>query len=479
MATTSSIRCVASPKAFRIWLLLALLSGVLGALLWVNPSFLHQGPRLWSDLLFWGLLIVAVNLIPVAVEDLYLTFDTPVVLAVAFIYDPSLAAVVVLVATLDLRELRGAMPLSVALFNRVQTALAVFVASVTFHLIASGSPPWWVYLLATVTALCVDYVVNVGCIVVYQLQLGVGLRRATTKLRVGQPALFLGIYLSYGALALVFVELFRQAGAWSVLTLLVPILVARQMLIRGQELERLNQQLTSRERLMEQLLDRSVDERRDERLRIAAELHDNVLQSLIKMWMLGQMLRKEVEPDSAAAADSNELTHVAQDSMTNLRELMKEMRQSPLGRAGLIPTLDSLVRDLRLDWGIRIDLMASADLELPPETQVILYQIAREAIVNALKHAQPTNVVVTIAPNEKDILLRVKDDGVGFEGEAVDTTLHFGLGLMQERARHAGGHLSIHSKIGEGTLVEVSVPKEVQARDPGPRVLDSSNHPVA
>jgi signal transduction histidine kinase len=179
-----------------------------------------------------------------------------------------------------------------------------------------------------------------------------------------------------------------------------------------------------------------------------------------------------------AEEDSNELTQIAQDSMTSLRELMQEMRQSPLGRAGLVPTLESLVRDLRLDWGIRIDLSAPADLDLSPENQVILYQVAREAIVNALKHAQPTKVAVTISPEGRNVTLRVEDDGIGFQSDLVDSTLHFGVGLMVERARHAGGELSIHSEKGEGTLIEVSVPQGIQAQDLESRVPDSENRPV-
>jgi signal transduction histidine kinase len=469
MSATSGIKVTSQPKATRMWMLLALLSLVLVAELALDPSGIRSAVvQLWPELLFWGALVAVVNLFPVAVEDLYLTLDTPVVLAVAFLYPPGVAALLVLVATMDLREFRGSIPVRIALFNRIQTAVTVFLASLVFHGLAAIGSRWWVTLAATGCALFVDYIVNVTLIVAYQLHLGVGLTHAAHKLKVGNPIQFLGIYLSYGALAVVLAELFNRVGAWSVLALMVPIFVARQTLIRGQQLELLNGRIRSRERLMEQLLDRSVDERRDERLRIGAELHDNVLQSIIKIWMLGQMLRKEVPRGSIAATDISELTQIAEDSMTDLRVLMKEMRESPLGRAGLVPTLESLVRDLRLDWGVRIELSSDDALNLAPEVQVTLYQVAREAIVNALKHAKATKVSVSLKKVEDQVVLRVNDDGVGFRQAEVDSTLHFGLGLIRERVKRAGGTLSIESRPQAGTLVRVVVPAVVTTDTPTP-----------
>jgi signal transduction histidine kinase len=467
MSATSGVRVAPQPKTSRMWMLLALLSGVLVTQLAVDLSSIRSAlVQLWPELLFWSLLVAVVNLFPVAVEDLYLTLDTPIVLAVAFLYPPGVAALTVLVATMDLREFRGSVPVRIALFNRVQTAITVFLASLVFHALAATGSQWWITLAATGCALFVDYLVNVVLIVAYQLQLGVGLAQATLKLKVGNPVQFLGIYLSYGALAVVLAELFNRVGPWSVLALMVPIFVARQALIRGQQLEVLNVRLMSRERLMEQLLDRSVDERRDERLRIGAELHDNVLQSIIKLWMLGQMLRKEVPPGSMAATDTNELTQIAEDSMTNLRILMKEMRESPLGRAGLVPTLESLVRDLRLDWGVRIELSADDALNPAPEVQVTLYQVAREAIVNALKHAKATRISVSLTKSGAQVILRVEDDGMGFRQAEVDSTLHFGIGLMRERVNRAKGKLSITSRPQAGTLVEVLAPADISTDTP-------------
>jgi signal transduction histidine kinase len=462
MAASGSALTLKAP-AERIWVLLVLSTGLLAVTLLLNSnSLIRQLQSNWAELLFWSLLIAIVNLLPVSVGDLYLTLDTPFVLAVALLYPPEVGAFVALVATIDSREFRRAVPLVSAWFNRVQTSIAVFLAATVFAAVGGIQARWWVAILGTVAALTVDYFLNVGFIVAYQVRLGLTVETALGKLRVGNASQFLALYLSYGALALILAVLFIQVGAWSVIALLIPIFAARQALMRGQELEVVTRRLQARERLMEQMLDRMIDERRDERSRIAAELHDSLLQQLTKIWMLGQLMRKESEDQAALMADIVELVDVANDAIEDLRRLMREMHDSPLGSGGLLPSLDSLVRDLRLDWGIRIELEAPSHLAsgVGAELQVILYQIAREALINAVKHSRARCIRARIYSGNR-VEVTVEDDGKGFHPESVDSTAHFGLGLMRERARRAGGTLEIESS-PKGTCVHASIPARGQ-----------------
>lgn len=455
------------------WILLLALSVALGAAVLSNASGLVQTVReSWPELLFWSALVGLVNLIPVRVGSLLLTLDTPVVLATAFLYDPAVATLVALVATLDRREFIRSVPVSIALFNRLQTAAAVLLAGWTFHLAGGLGASIVLMVTAALAALAVDYLVNVMFIVTYQVLQGVGLKRAIGNLQIGDRVKFLALYLGYGALAVVLALLFRQVGSWATVALLVPILVARQSLMRAQELEALTSRLQNRERLMEQLLDRMVDERKDERLRIASDLHDNVLQSMIRIWLLSQVLKKTGDHQRADPRDVDELFMLADDSIHSLRSLMREMRESPLGRGGLLPTLEGLVRDLRLDWGARIEFHAPPRLELPPTDQVVLYQVAREALMNAIKHAHASTIRVTLEQGPS-AAVEVEDDGIGFDPRSVDESTHFGLGLMRERVRHAGGRLQIRSTPGRGTLIRthLSQPEGAPAASP---MLESS-----
>lgn len=294
-----------------------------------------------AEFYFWVVLVAAVNLLPIRVQEFYLTLDAPVLLAVALLYDPVFAAVTGLVATVDGRELRLKMRLSYAFFNRLQTGIAAFFASIAFHGIAQNVEEMPEALLATFAALIVDYLLNVGFVLGGYIERGGSLRRAAENLRIGHRASFVLTYAGYGLLALVLALLYREVGGWSVISFLVPIVVARQMLVRTQRLESLAEDLRAREKLLENLFERSIDERRDERARIAAELHDGVLQSLTRIWMTARDLTKWPASDSFPKREIDELASVADGTIDDLRRLMKEIRESPLARKGLIPTLDS------------------------------------------------------------------------------------------------------------------------------------------
>jgi signal transduction histidine kinase len=91
---------------------------------------------------------------------------------------------------------------------------------------------------------------------------------------------------------------------------------------------------------------------------------------------------------------------------------------------------------------------------LPPATHVVIYRIAQEALNNATKHAAARTIKVVLRCSPRRLVLRVRDDGRGFEANAV-TSDHFGIAIMQERARPIGARCSIHSRPGEGTQVTV------------------------
>jgi two-component system sensor histidine kinase DegS len=217
------------------------------------------------------------------------------------------------------------------------------------------------------------------------------------------------------------------------------------------------EELRSRERLLERLVDRAVDERHDERLRIAADLHDDALQSVTRLWFLAKILERQGlgEPSSL-----EELSKGAESSIESLRNVIHDLKESPLGRGGLVPTLKLLARDLQLDWRTRVILEAPGELDLDPERQVLAYQVIREAILNALKHARASEVRARIAQSEEGVHLIVEDDGIGFDLQRIDQESHFGLGLMQQRIQRAGGVVRIETKQHRGTRLSAIIPLE-------------------
>jgi signal transduction histidine kinase len=415
----------------------------------------------WPELLFWTALVFVVNLFPIAVGDTRLSLDDPTLLAVSFLYSPEAAALVPFLGSIDKRELTREVGFSRAVFNRTQIALSVYLAGQVFHATAGGLEPWTVAVMGTAVALAVDYAANLTFVALFVVaRRGEPFGSAARSLRVGDAREFFLTYVGYGALALVLARLFSDVGPWSVVAFLIPTAVAHQMLAKSQRLQELAGRLQNRERLLEGLVDRGVDDRRDERLRIAGDLHDDVLQSLTHIWFLAKVLQRKIVQESGPSKDIQELVESSEASIESLRTVIHDLKESPLGRGGLIPTLRLLVRDLQLDWKMPIRLVSPNTVGLSPEGQVIAYQVAREAILNAIKHANASRIQVTIAQLSRSVEVTVEDDGVGFATEEIDSGLHFGLGLMGERVKHVRGTLTIQTNADTGTRLTAALPLE-------------------
>jgi signal transduction histidine kinase len=414
---------------------------------------------LWDDLLFWSLVVVVVNLFPVVIGDLTLTLDMPVLLAAALLYPPEIAALLALVSALDIRELSRRVSVSRAIFNRVQIALSVFLSSSVFHTLAPSLEPWPEAILATAAAIAVFHTLNMGLVVAYTARrTGYAMWNVLKRMIVGHVLEFLSTYLGYGVLALVLGRLYEDVGSWSVVVFVLPLIVARQMFVRERKLQALTHRLLDRERLLERSFDRIIDERRDERLRIASGLHDDVLQSLIRMSQLGYFLSREIGSSTQPRKDATELVHLSQASVEALRGVVSDLRTSPVGRGGLVSTLRNLAEDLQLDWGVRVVLESPDEVHVSGEMQVAVYQVAREGLVNALKHARASEIRVRLSEGAHELVLIVQDNGQGFDVEAVDRSQHFGIGLAEERVKLAGGRLVIGSKRDHGTNFTATFP---------------------
>ena len=416
----------------------------------------------WKPLLFWGLLVAVLSFFPIAVEDARLTLDDPILLAIALVYPPEVAALLAFLASCDVREIRGQVVISRALFNRVQIGLSVYLAGVTFRFVTGGNlDPWPIAAIGTGAAVAAEYLANVLMVSLHvRTRWRLDIRAAVRRLKVGSAGQFLLTHLGYGSLALVVSHLFLDVGAWSVAAFLVPILVARQMLIRGQAINALAEKLRTRERLLERLSDRIVDERRDERLRVAGDLHDEVLQDLTRIWLSARLLEKEQAASASGSMsdDLKELVRASEISIESLRKLMRGLKESSTGWGGLIPTVQGLVRDLRLEWKANIHLALPETLEIEPTAQFVAYQVVREALINSLKHSGASLIEVSLEVGEGAIEVQVQDNGAGFALETVDFSIHFGLALLEERVHNLGGHASIESSPNKGTTVKAVFP---------------------
>ena len=443
------------------WLLTSALVVVVLALLVAGRDIISQHVRQegW-ELLAWAAIVVAVDLFPIALGRIRLTLDLPVLLATALLYPPEVVAALGFLAALDVREIRREIGAVSALFNRAQIAISLYVAALVFDALAGDLAVSPKAIGATLAALLVDFVANVTFVALFVLLREHGdIAAAKREFRVANPTLLLITHLGYGILAFTLAVLAQQTGVWSVGLFLVPIVAARQLLIRNEELKATSDQLKQRERLLEELFRGTLDERRDERMRIARELHDDVLQVLTRIQQIADTLQGRVDRP-LSRADATDLKRAAYVGMKALRSVMQDLRQSPLGPGGLVPTLKSLVRDMQVRSTATIHMRMPDSVEADEEVLLAAYQVAREGLTNALKHSQAAVVTLSITQEDRSVRLEVRDDGVGFAPRQIPPTDHFGIQLMRERAALAGGRMTIASRPGTGTRLTAIFPLE-------------------
>jgi signal transduction histidine kinase len=222
----------------------------------------------------------------------------------------------------------------------------------------------------------------------------------------------------------------------------------------------LARRLRARQREREALLRRAIDASDLERRRIAADLHDSTVQRLAGVSLsLAASANALSETDEARGA----LTRAAAETRETIRELrtlLVDIYPPTLQRSGLGAAMDDLVAPLRAA-GIAVSVSMSAELELPGDTEALLYRVAQEALRNARTHGEATTVDVTVEGADRSAVLRVVDNGRGFSPDQADQgreSDHFGLRLMRDLADHAGGTLGVLSSPGHGTLVRLEVP---------------------
>lgn len=202
------------------------------------------------------------------------------------------------------------------------------------------------------------------------------------------------------------------------------------------------------------LLARVVDAQEDERRRIAVDVHDDPLQAVTALGLRLELLKPHVDPEGAELL--GKLGATVERAQTSLRTLLFELRPPSLDREGLA----AAIRD---DLRSNADAFASevvddmSDGDPPPQQRIVLYRIAREALVNVAKHAKASKVRVHLRDVEGGILLRVEDDGTGLAAGG-DAALRFGVSTMRERAELAGGWLRLSARPEGGTMVECWIP---------------------
>lgn len=273
----------------------------------------------------------------------------------------------------------------------------------------------------------------------------------------GQPLLF-EAYFRYDLVSQRSDELWRGfSGVMlstlaAVLVLLAPLLWLFYRRARSAQLQR--------EQLMRRALDASTEERR----RIAATLHDGVVQQLAGAAFLvgSEVERANTQGEQARAERLAEAAGSVRDGVAGMRSLLVDIYPPSLTVGGLAAALADLVRTQSGSAArIHLEVDPAAEAALDAEQQQAVFRVAQECLRNAVRHSGAGNIWIELSQQPKDVRLEVADDGRGLEPERVEQAAaggHLGLRLITDVAVAAGARLSVASG-STGTRFRLEVPR--------------------
>jgi two-component system, NarL family, sensor histidine kinase UhpB len=190
-----------------------------------------------------------------------------------------------------------------------------------------------------------------------------------------------------------------------------------------------------------------------ERVGIARDLHDEVGQLLT-----GVLLQLDAIASATPAAreDVDEAKSAVRRALDEVRRISRELRPEMLEHLGLVSALTELARSFARHSGVRVERQFDSVLSaLSPETELAVYRIAQESLTNVARHANATRVEIVLEAGHDSVVLRVTDDGRGFDGPPNEEG---GLRSMRERALLVGGALAIKPAADGGAEIRLEVP---------------------
>jgi signal transduction histidine kinase len=212
---------------------------------------------------------------------------------------------------------------------------------------------------------------------------------------------------------------------------------------------------------IQSLAHRIVEIRQDERQTFASVVHDDIIQSVVgARYLLESYLRRN--PD-ASAETLDEAVGVLQQTVNDARRIVWELRPPVLDELGLEASLAALGQHLGgTEGSVLVHTVVCDIASLNRETATAVYKVAREAMLNASRHADACHIWITLdevdSSEARSARLTVRDDGAGFNLTTMRKEAHFGCAMMEEQATVIGARLAIESSPGSGTTVTLDVP---------------------
>src|SRR5450756_834873 len=242
------------------------------------------------------------------------------------------------------------------------------------------------------------------------------------------------------------------------------LLTVSNLVSLGVAKERIGENMREGEIVHRRLIHQCIAAQESERRRLAGEIHDGVVQSLVGISYRLQALEKSL-PSTVDDSFREKLKYL-EDQLTcnigDVRSLLAGLRPPTLDGASLFGSLDAYLKNFGIKNDMQVSLLAPDELPaVSRDAQINIFRIFQETLNNVEKHAKASEVTVEVDIGLKDFFLTVRDNGKGFRvQEKRGLARHLGIASMRERTELLGGKFGIKSKSGQGTSVTLTIPLE-------------------
>lgn len=228
--------------------------------------------------------------------------------------------------------------------------------------------------------------------------------------------------------------------------------------------QQLMKDISERERTKQELdlINKQIEERvaegiEEERQHLARDLHDAVTQTMFSASVIAESLltlwdkKPEQIPDGL-----RQLQQLTRGAIADMRMLLLELRPKAIEQTRLPQLLKQLCDSYVGRNGIMPELVVDESIILPVTVRHAFYRIAQESLNNIAKHAKATKITITLEKNVSTIMLKIHDNGIGFDVNHIADGAHFGIKIMQERAQGLNAVFHLKSKPNQGASIYVA-----------------------
>jgi signal transduction histidine kinase len=208
-------------------------------------------------------------------------------------------------------------------------------------------------------------------------------------------------------------------------------------------------------RLQRERISAEIQSLENDRKRIATDLHDSLgpILSGVKL-----NISSITVPNADDAMILQKATGYIDDIIQNMRKISYDLLPNTLDRRGLLEALQDFASMITANQSLHIDIFTVKKGEIQKEKEIHIFRILQEIIHNTLKHAKATLLNIGFSWDEKELLIMVEDNGVGFDVEKAKDASGLGLKSLEIRTDVLGGRFTIQSKIGKGTRYYIRIP---------------------